>query len=231
MSNSPLISYTRISPNSSPRTDIIRKITPHHTAGRISVESLGEIFAPASRKASANYGIGFNGRIALFVDESRSAWTSSSSANDNQAVTIEVSNESSGGDWPVSDLVFESLVKLCVDICQRNKINGLIYTGASDGTLTHHNMFAATACPGPYLQRNMALLAQRVNEVLIPKIPEAIADRPSPWAVDAWAWATGLRLPNGAVFMDDRMPQGPVTREMMAALFYRFAMLDVGDGK
>ena len=89
MSNSSLISYTKISPNrTSPRKKPIRKITIHHMAGNLTVEQCGAVFAPTSRKASSNYGIGTDGRIGMYVEEKDRAWTSSSPDNDNQAVTI-----------------------------------------------------------------------------------------------------------------------------------------------
>lgn len=69
--NSPLVSYTRISPNkNSPRTeDKITKIIVHHMAGVGSVESFGEIVASPARQMSANYAIGNDGRIGLYCEE------------------------------------------------------------------------------------------------------------------------------------------------------------------
>ena len=55
MSNSPLVSYTKLSPNhSGQRTRKIDRITPHCVVGQCSVERLGDIFLPASREASCN---------------------------------------------------------------------------------------------------------------------------------------------------------------------------------
>lgn len=166
MSNSPLVVYTALSPNCSTRTAKITKITIHHAAGVASIEGMGNIFAPTSRKASSNYGVGNDGRIGMYVPEDKRAWTSSNTNNDNSAVTIEVSNSAIGGDWPVSDTAYNALIDLCVDICLRNGIEKLNYTGDSTGNLTRHNMFAATACPGPYLQARFPDIAKQVNERL-----------------------------------------------------------------
>lgn len=167
MSNSPLVNYTKISPNSSnPRRDKIKKITIHHMAGNLTVETCGNVFAPTSRKASSNYGIGTDGRVGMYVEEKNRAWTSSSAANDNQAVTIEVANDQIGGDWHVSDTALNKLIELCVDICKRNGIEKLIYTGDATGNLTRHNMFAATNCPGAYLQSKFPYIASEVNKRL-----------------------------------------------------------------
>ena len=120
MSNSGLVNYTKISPNSSARTGKISKITLHHMAGNLSVEACGKVFETTERQASSNYGVGTDGRIGLYVDESRRAWTSSNRDNDNVAVTIEVANDGGAPDWHVSDKALESTIALCVDICQRN---------------------------------------------------------------------------------------------------------------
>lgn len=167
MSNSKLVSYTLISPNkNSPRNDKIRKITIHHAAGNASVETLGKIFADPARKASANYGIGTDGRIALYVDEADRAWTSGSRENDHQAITIEVANDGAGPAWHVSDAALESLINLCVDICQRNGIEKLNFTGDKNGNLTMHKFFEPTVCPGPYLERLFPTIAKKVNTLL-----------------------------------------------------------------
>lgn len=167
MSNSKLVNYTRISPNSSnPRNDKIRKITIHHMAGNLSVETCGDVFAPASRQASANYGIGSDGRVGMYVEEKNRSWCSSSSVNDNQAVTIEVANNGGAPNWPVSDTALRKLIDLCVDICQRNGIPKLIYTGGTGGNLTMHKWFAATTCPGPYLESKFPFIASEVNKRL-----------------------------------------------------------------
>lgn len=167
MSNSPLISYIRISPNSTnPRRDKIRKITIHHMAGDMTVEACGNLFTNPARQASSNYGIGTDGRIALYVDEANRAWTSSSPENDNQAITIEVANDGGAPDWHVSDRALESTIALCVDICRRNGITRLSFTGDASGNLTQHNYFAATECPGPYLKGKFAFIADEVNRRL-----------------------------------------------------------------
>jgi len=167
MSNSPLVNHTKISPNSNnPRNTSIKKITIHHVAGNLSVESLGNLFADKNRQASSNYGIGSDGRVGMYVEEKNRAWTSSNATNDHQAVTIEVANSQTGGNWPVSTAAYNKLLDLCTDICRRNGIKSLVYNGTSSGTLTRHNMFAATTCPGPYLQERFPAIAAEVNRRL-----------------------------------------------------------------
>lgn len=166
MSNSNLAVHTKISPHSNPRVYPITKITIHHMAGNSTIEGCGDWFAKPSTKASANYGIGTDGRIALYVEEQNRAWTSSNWENDHRAVTIEVANDGGKPDWHISDKALESLINLCVDICKRNGIEKLNYTGDKTGNLTRHNMFAATTCPGPYLQSKFPYIAEEVNKRL-----------------------------------------------------------------
>ena len=167
MSNSKLVNYTRISPNSNnPRNDKIRKITIHHMAGNLSVEACGNVFAPRSRQASSNYGVDSNGRVGMYVEEKNRSWCSSSASNDNQAITIEVANNSGAPNWTVSDKALAKTIELCVDICKRNGIKKLNYTGDESGNLTMHCWFAATSCPGPYLKSKFPYIASEVNKRL-----------------------------------------------------------------
>lgn len=167
MSNSTLISYTKLSPNHESRQGRkISKITIHHMAGNLTIESCAAMFAQASRQASANYLVGTDGRIALCVDEQYRAWTSGNYDNDSIAVTIEVANDGGAPDWHVSDTALEATIKLCVDICQRNGIEALNFTGDAKGNLTQHNYFKATACPGPYLKSKFQYIADEVNKRL-----------------------------------------------------------------
>ena len=175
MSNSALVVYTKLSPNhSGPRTQPISKFTPHHMSGNLSIETCGNVFAPPSRKASSNYGIGSDGRHAMYVPEAFRAWTSSSAWNDQRAVTVEVANSVCGGDWPISDAAWDALVDLGVDVCRRNpgivredgKTPGLWYSGDKRGSLTTHRMFANTDCPGTWLDNHMQELAAAVNKRL-----------------------------------------------------------------
>lgn len=167
MSNSPLVNYTKISPNSTnPRKKKITKITIHHVAGNLTVETIGNVFAPASRKASSNYGVDNKGRVGMYVEEKNRAWTSSNADNDNEAVTIEVSNNGGAPNWSVSDTALAKTIELCVDICKRNGIKKLNYTGDKSGNLTMHKWFSNTNCPGPYLESKFPYIANEVNKIL-----------------------------------------------------------------
>lgn len=166
--NSTLAEYVCLSPNAtSPRENKITKITIHHMAANLSLTEVGSLFSQTERKASSNYAIDSSGRIGLYVSEKDRAWSSSNSENDSQAVTIEVANDETGGMWHVSDAAYNSLIDLCVDICRRNDIKELNFTGDADGNLTIHKMFDSnTQCPGPYLESRMKDIADEVNRQL-----------------------------------------------------------------
>lgn len=166
MSNSSLVSYIRISPNrTSPRYHTIKNIIIHHMAGDLSVETCGNVFAPTSRQASSNYGIGSDGRIGMYVEEKDRAWTTGNQI-DHSSITIEVADDKIGGGWHSSDKAMASLVNLCVDICKRNGIKKLNYTGNKSGNLLMHKWYQATDCPGAYLESKFSWIASEVNKKL-----------------------------------------------------------------
>lgn len=202
MSNSKLVSYTRWSPNcSKPRRGKITKITPHIIAGNISLQSLGNIFANKNRKASSTYGIDSQGRVGQYVDEKNRPWTSSSASNDNQAVTVEIANSTIGGDWKISDKALEAFINLSVDVCRRNGMKKVVYTGNSKGTLTRHNMFSNTVCPGRYLTSKLPYIEKEVNRRLSggkvtskPKTPST-ASKSKKLVVDGlWGKSTTMEM-------------------------------------
>lgn len=173
MSNSPLVDYIRLSPNHSGlRRHKIDTITIHHMAGNLTVEQCGAVFAPASRQASSNYGIGSDGRIGMYCEEKNHSWCSSSFSNDDRSVTIEVANSKCADPWPISDKAMESLINLCVDICKRNGIKKLNYTGDKSGNMTLHKWFASTGCPGPFLSSKMKFIQDETNARLAGKKEE-----------------------------------------------------------
>ncbi len=144
----------------------ICKFTPHIMAGILTGKQCAvNIFQKPNRIASANYCIGNDGDLVCNVYEEDRAYTSSSRSNDNQAITVEVSNCEIGGEWKISDAAWNTLVKLAVDVCRRYNFR-LVYDGTPNGSLTRHNMFANTSCPGKYLQSRFQELADTVNAQL-----------------------------------------------------------------
>lgn len=252
MSDSKLVSYTLISPNcNSPRNRKIDTITIHHMAGNLTVEDCGRVFQNWKREASSNYGIGTDGRIALYVHEADRAWTSSSPSNDHRAITIEVAND--GGaetNWHVSDKALASLIDLLVDICKRNGIAKLVWSDKKDDRVHHrngcnmtvHRDFAATLCPGPYLYSKHPWIAAQVNARLeddemlsydqFKEYMKRYEDERGNMPADSWAephieWAEEKKVMIGDESGRFR-PQDPIKREEMPGLI-RSVMIFVVD--
>lgn len=174
MSNSPLVDYTRISPNkNSPRNHKIDTITIHCVVGQCTVETLGNIFAPTSRQASSNYGVGTDGKIGMYVEEKDRSWCSSNAANDNRAVTIEVASDTKHP-YAVNDRAFAALLDLVTDICKRNGIKKLVWSTKKADRVNHkngcnmtvHRDYENKSCPGDYLYNRHGEIAAEVNRRL-----------------------------------------------------------------
>lgn len=208
MSNSPLVSYTRFSPNhSGQRTHEIDRITPHCVVGQCSVETLGNIFLPASRQASSNYGIGADGRVGMYVEEKNRSWCSSDETNDQRAVTIECAS----GDtepYAFNDVVYNRLMELCIDICKRNGKTKLLWLGDKKKTvnytpksdemvLTVHRWFANKSCPGDWMYERLECLAKEVTDALT---ETPLDNNAADWSKNEVNWA----LRNGILKGDER---------------------------
>ena len=175
--NSSLVSYTKLSPNHSGwRTHSIDRITPHCVVGQLSAESICGCFTSTSRQASCNYGIGTDGKVSLCVEEKNRSWCSSSNANDQRAVTIECASDKTSP-YAMNDAVYQSLIRLCVDICRRNGKKKLLWLGDKNKTLNYspksdemvltvHRWFANKSCPGDWLYARLGDLASRVTAQL-----------------------------------------------------------------
>ena len=172
--NSPLVDYKKLSPNhSGQRNHIIDTITIHCVVGQCSVETLGEIFAPTSRQASCNYGVGADGRIGLYVEEKNRSWCTSSATNDNRAITIEVASDTTEP-YAVNDKAFAALLDLVTDICKRNGIKKLVWSLNKTDRVNHkngcnmtvHRDYANKSCPGKYLYDRHQQIADEVNKRL-----------------------------------------------------------------
>ena len=186
MSNSSLVSVTVKSPNcESPRTKKVDRITPHCVVGQMSARGLGDWFALKSTGASSNYGIGKDGQIGLYVDEANRAWTTGGTLNvngqtgkmnDHRAITIECASDTKHP-YAMNDAVYQSLIKLCVDICKRHNKTKLLWISdkykacayepaSNEMLLTVHRWFSPKECPGDWLYARLGDLATKVTKQL-----------------------------------------------------------------
>lgn len=171
--NSPLVSYTKISPNKTVnRNHKIDTITIHCVVGQCSVETIGKVFASASRQASSNYAVGYDGRIGMYVEEKDRSWCSSNAKNDHRAITIEVASDTKDP-YAVNDKAYSALIELVTDICKRNDIKELKWKAdksligqVEKQNMTVHRWFANKSCPGDFLYNRMGDIAAKVNKRL-----------------------------------------------------------------
>lgn len=229
--NSPLVTYTRLSPhNSGTRTHAIDRITPHHAVSQMSARAICAEFM-GTRICSANYVIGYNGEVGMSVPEDTVAKTSGSYDNDSRAVTIEVADEAT---WPykVNAAAYERLIELCVDICKRNGKDRLVWIDDKDKALAYsqkpnemlltvHRWFQYTLCPGQTLMDSMPDLAKKVTAELQKDAKPKLDNTPSKWAKEAVEWA----IDNGLMAGDkngDLMLRSPITREQFCVMLKRY---------
>lgn len=178
MSNSPLATYTRISPNrTSPRNHTIDTISIHCVGGQFTAKEILNMahFTQHNSKAgsSCNYAVGKDGSIGIGVEEKDRSWCTSNRANDHRAITIEVASDTRSP-YAVTDAAYKALIKLLVDICKRNNIPELRWKGdksligqVSKQNMTVHRWFANKACPGDYLYSRHGQIAEEVNALLL----------------------------------------------------------------
>ena len=179
----------------------INKITIHHMAGNLSKSQMESCVYNPNRQMSCNYAIYSDGSVECFVGEQYRSWCSSSWDNDKNAITIEVANNTLSPNWTVSDAAYKKLIKLCADICKRNKITPK-YTGKASGSLTVHQMFSNTSCPGPYLLKlhQNGTIAKDINNILNPPKPKP-APAPTPTILYKVQCGAFANKPNAVTYM------------------------------
>ena len=247
------MTYSRISPNrTSPRNHKIDTITIHCIVGQWTAKQGCDYFATTGRECSANYVVGKDGSIGLSVEEQDRSWCSSSSANDNRAVTIEVASDTTHP-YKVTDQALAALIDLLVDICRRNGIKALLWKGdksligqVDKQNMTVHRWFAAKACPGDYLYNRHGEIAAEVNRRLEGEeepmdIAKLISEMTNEQAYQlmqkaelhaktlsepAWSQQEGhwaKAVANGIV--DGTSPERPAKRDEMIAILGRLGLL------
>lgn len=140
----------------------IEMVALHHMAGVLSAEQCGRIFQQAGRGASANYGIGKDGEVGLYVDEYNTAWANANWDSNCKSVSIELSNSAVGGNYPVSDAVLNKAIDLIADIFKRNNLGKCV----KGQNLVWHSMYSNTYCPGDYIRGKLDYIVDKVNEKL-----------------------------------------------------------------
>lgn len=155
----------------SKRKKPISRITPHHVAGVVQGENgVKSICAMwKQRGASTNYIIDVKGNSYLVVPHNSRSWASSNSANDDIAITFEMSNDKAKYPWSIGNATIETAIDLTAWVCAKYGIIP-IYDGTKDASITLHKMFSATQCPGDYFVREWLNTGRFVRGVVQRKI-------------------------------------------------------------
>lgn len=171
MSNSSLVTYRHITKhkNTGRGGKTISKIFVHHMAGNLTVKQCGSVFD--TREASAHYGV--NGKnIGQYVDEKDTAWHCGNFNWNQRSIGIELANDGGAStSWHVSATTINTAIKLIADICLRNGIKKLTYTGDMAGNLCMHRWVCSTSCPGQHLATQFKKIADEVNKLIVPYYP------------------------------------------------------------
>ena len=232
---SELVVFEQISPHSSARqSEVIDHVALHCVVGQCTAESLGAHFALDATKASSNYGVDKDGRVSLHVDESRRAHTTggnkpavngiTGSMIDHRAITIEVASDAFEP-YAITDAAYEGLIRLLVDICQRQPAIGRLrwqgdpaFVGQPDKqNIAVHRWFAYKKCPGDYIYDRLGDIAAEVNR----RLDAAEMDNePAAWAKEAVEWATSNGIMRGNEKGNLRLRDN-ITREEMCVMLHR----------
>lgn len=146
----------------------IKKVIIHHAAST-SFDSIGQVFAQASRGASAHYGVGRNNNVDQYVPENKTAYHCGNYPVNQESIGIENVNSSGAPNWDVAAETRNTLVELVTDICRRNP--GILEAGGGKlvpgVNLFGHSQVSQkpTACPVQLLGW-LPELANRVNAAL-----------------------------------------------------------------
>ena len=176
-----------------------------------------------------------DGRVGLYVEEKNRSWCTSSNENDQRAVTIECAS-GKVEPYAMNEVVYDRLIDLCVDICQRNGKKKLLWFGDKDKSLSYqpkedemlitvHRWFANKSCPGNWLYARLGDLAAKVTARLSGGEAEAI---PSGMQAREFASLTEAQViaKVGALFTANQKKSGILASVSMAQF-----ILESGYGK
>ncbi|MBR3346277.1 MAG: SPOR domain-containing protein [Solobacterium sp.] len=152
------------------------RVVWHHMAGNLTVRQFMAIMQ-SSRQMSPTVSIHTDGTVYAWVPEEMRPWTTGSYAADQQALTFELANDQVGGQWHISDKVIDLAAQIHAEWSKRYGIpTTYSYRGAG---INMHKDWAATACPGPYLEGLIknGTITKKINAYLNPPAP---APTPTP---------------------------------------------------
>lgn len=128
----------------------------HHVAG---TNGLNYVANANSRNSHPTYHIASNGVQTGIVHPDRRPFSTAHSV-DNVAITFEIDNTATGGNWPVSDASLSTAIDTCVDHARQAGLKKFAKnTPGRDQPgvffIAWHNQYVATSCPGPHIMSRL----------------------------------------------------------------------------
>lgn len=140
-------------------------IVIHHVAGS---DGLDYVANKNSRNSHPTYHIARSGKATGVVHPDRQPHSTAHEI-DNYAITVEIDNKSSGGNWPITEESFQTLVQIILDHEAQSERNGFALNipgkTQKEFFIAWHSQYRATACPGPYIVSRLAELVETLNKL------------------------------------------------------------------
>jgi hypothetical protein len=178
----------------------INGVVIHHVAG---TNGLRYVAKANSRNSHPTYHISNSGAVTGIVNPSRRPY-STGGQPDPSAVTFEIDNSSTGGDWPVSSAAIEALIDVIVYHASQSPRVGkgfaknLPAVKQQEFFIAWHSQYKATACPGPFIMSQLDYIVDECNKRASGVVPAAPTLAPATISVESIAreviagkWGTG----------------------------------------
>jgi hypothetical protein len=156
----------------------INGVVIHHVAG---TNGLAYVANKNARNSHPTYHIANNGSVTGIVHPDRRPY-STGGQPDPSAVTFEIDNSSTGGDWPVSSAAVEALIDVIVYHASQSPRAGKGFAKniknqtQSEFFVAWHSQYVATACPGPFLTSELDYIVaecnKRASSPILPNAPK-----------------------------------------------------------
>ena len=140
-------------------------ITLHIMVGYLT--SADNFFQSPGSTASAHYGIGGDGTIHQYVDESNGSWSDANYASNNSTISIEHEGGMEG--IPCTQACMDASAALCADIAQRYGWNHLWHDGLNGNIWLHREVPGTNHAGCPDLAPNgldVNYVINKANEIL-----------------------------------------------------------------
>jgi hypothetical protein len=128
-------------------------VTIHHNGGRLSHQGVLNVWK--TREASAHFDVDAAGAVAQYVEMNEYAWACGNTDGNKRSISIEMCNEATSGDWPVSETTWRSAARLAGWI--HAKVFGFRPSGNS---IVPHKHWKPTTCAGPYMDAHLSAFIQ-----------------------------------------------------------------------